>query len=234
MSTDICIIMELVANDILIKPASTLCVCGPSKSGKTCFVFNLIKHSSDMFKNGESPKKILFCYSIQQPMYDEIQRMCGDKIEFFEGVPEISKIQEFADGDHNLIVLDDMMHQVVKAENMENLFTLGSHHLHLSVIFISQNLFQQGKHARTIALNTEYYILYKNPRGSGQINTLSKQLGKSLGGTLKSAYNDAVNITPYGYVFLDMTQHCPDNYRIRSGILPGEQTVIYKPLKGLH
>lgn len=225
--------MEITANDILIKPASTLCVCGPSKSGKTYFVSNFIKHAADMFKDGNSPKKILFCYSIHQPMYNEIQEMCGNRIEFVEGIPEMSKIQEFADGEHNLVVLDDMMHQVVKAGNMEKLFTLGSHHLHLSVIFISQNLFQQGKHARTIALNTEYYILYKNPRDSGQINTLAKQLGMSLGNTLKSAYTDAVSIDPYGYIFLDMTQHCPDSLRIRSGVLPSEQTVIYKPVKGL-
>ena len=57
-----------------------------------------------------------------------------------------------------------------------NLFTKGSHHRNLSVIYIVQNLFHQGKGNRSISLNSHYLVLFKNPRDKLQILTLAKQM----------------------------------------------------------
>ena len=45
----------------------------------------------------------------------------------------------------NLIVIDDQMIEAGKDNRIVNLFTKGSHHRNLSVIYIVQNLFHQGK-----------------------------------------------------------------------------------------
>ena len=42
---------------------------------------------------------------------------------------------KFSDGNHNLIVLDDLSEQVVKDPKMERLFVHGAHHLNLSVFY---------------------------------------------------------------------------------------------------
>ena len=42
----------------------------------------------------------------------------------------------------NLIVIDDQMIEAGKDNRIVNLFTKGSHHRNLSVIYIVQNLFQ--------------------------------------------------------------------------------------------
>ena len=52
-----------------------------------------------------------------------------------------------------------------------NLFTKGSHHRNLSVTYIVQNLFHQGKVKRNISLNSHYLVLFKNPT-----NVLSVQV----------------------------------------------------------
>ncbi|KAG8229448.1 hypothetical protein J437_LFUL005553 [Ladona fulva] len=42
-----------------------------------------------------------------------------------------------------------------------NLFTKGAHHWNLSVIFITQNLFHQGKGRRDISLNSHYIAIWE-------------------------------------------------------------------------
>ena len=46
----------------------------------------------------------------------------------------------------------------------------------ISVMFLTQNLFQQGKCAHTIALNTHVLILMKNMRNASQIGHLARLL----------------------------------------------------------
>ena len=119
----------------------------------------------------------------------------------------------------------DLMHDVVEQKDMELLFTQGTHHRRVSVIFITQNLFPRGKHARTIALNTWYLVLMKNLRDSSTVNTLSRQLypGKSKG--FMEAYQDALT---QGYMVVDMSPHAEDAYRLRTRVFPKEDTIVYK------
>jgi hypothetical protein len=86
------------------------------------------------------------------------------------GVPTNEMIEELtSDRQHTLIVLDDLMHRVVRDADMELLFTQGCHHRRLSVVFITQNSFPKGSRSRTIALNTYNLILMKNARDASQI-----------------------------------------------------------------
>ena len=49
-------------------------------------------------------------------------------------------------------------------ENIAKLFTKGSHHKNASVIFLTQNIFHQNKHSRTINLNAHYLVMFRNVR----------------------------------------------------------------------
>ena len=126
---------------------------------------------------------------------------------------------------HKLIIIDDLMHEVTRNKNMELLFTQGCHHRKISVIFITQNLYPGGKHARTIALNTSYMVLMKNLRDISQVGILSRQLypGRSKG--FVKAYEDALT---HGYLLVDMSPHVEDKYRLRTDIFPGEYPIIYR------
>ena len=89
-----------------------------------------------------------------------------------------------------------------KDKRIENLFARGSHHRNLSVIYIVQNLFHQGKGSRSISLNSHYLVLFKNPRDKLQILTLAKQM------------------YPGQTDFLTTTQ---GNCRLRTNVLPSEE-----------
>ena len=98
-------------------------------------------------------------------------------IEFVKGSPTALEQDSYFDvSKPNLIVFDDQMIDASKDKRIVNLFTRGSHHRNLSVIYIVQNLFHQGKGSRSISLNSHYLVLFKNPRDKLQILTLAKQM----------------------------------------------------------
>ena len=74
------------------------------------------------------------------------------------------------------MVIDDQMEDAGGETRIVNLFTRDSHHLNLSVIYIMQNLFHQGKGSRSIRHNSHYLVLFKNPGDKLQILTLAKQM----------------------------------------------------------
>ena len=92
-------------------------------------------------------------------------------------------------------------------------------------------MFQQGKGQRTISLNSQYTCLFKNPRDSQQISFLARQLFPSNPKFIQQAYIDATS-RPFGYLFLDLKQETPDEYRYRTNIF-GEgdppYPMVYQP-----
>ena len=65
--------------------------------------------------DGEVPKKVLYCYSVSPPLFDEMERNV-ENIEFHEGLLTPRVLAELVgDAAHpNLIILDDMVQQLVK------------------------------------------------------------------------------------------------------------------------
>ena len=77
---------------------------------------------------------------------------------------------------NNLIVLDDKMSSMGDSALLSKLFTEGSHHRNLSVIYIVQNLFDKGKSHRCVSLNAQYLVLFKNPRDTaGMLMAIAKR-----------------------------------------------------------
>ena len=116
------------------------------------------------------------------------------------------------------------MNDVLKNENIERMFTQGCHHRGLSVIFITQNLFAQGKCSRTISLNATYLVLFRNIRDVHQINYLATQLGNKE--QFLKAYHFALRKS-YGYLIVDMSPSTNNNLRLRINVFPGEFPIVF-------
>jgi len=71
-------------------------------------------------------------------------------------------------------VLDDLMSET--NELVANTFTKLLHHRNVSVIHLTQNLFDKNKYAQTISLNAHYLVLFKNPRDVTQFATLARHM----------------------------------------------------------
>ena len=207
---------------------SSIIVTGSSKSGKTYWINKFLQQLDQMFA-GTAPSEVLYYFLHDQPLYAEMRENLKDRITFREGVPSLNDIMEFAkDDQHRLIIFFDVMHLIVDNKDISLLFTNLVHHKKMSCMIVYQNLFSAGKYARTISVNADYLVVFKNVRDKSQIAYLGRQLypGKQAK-MFMAAYMDAVK-SPHSYLVIDMTVTTNDMYRLRSHIFPGEQMIIYQ------
>ena len=115
-----------------------------------------------MWYGGVPPVNIIYCYRQWQPYFNQIEKDVTDII-FHNGLPNTEDIDTWK-SEHTLIILDDLLNEVSKNAITQHIFTIGCHYLNISCIFITQNLYNQGKFARTITLNATYLILFENIR----------------------------------------------------------------------
>ena len=194
----------------------TCIVSGPSGCGKSSLVKAIIQHA--VIK--PRPDKVLWLYAEDQPLYQSMKN-----VEFIQGIPEDLETR-FQRRHNNVLVLDDLMTQCHSDERLTRLFSVGSHHKNLSIIFIIHNLFHYGKEMRTVSLNSHYIILFKNPRDRLQISTLARQMYPGQSQFLVEAFQDATQ-EAYGYLIIDLKPTTPDKLRIRTGILPSDRQLVY-------
>ena len=113
-----------------------------------------------------SPERVTWYYGEWQSAYENLDL---PNLRLEEGLPT-----SFDASKRNIVVLDDLMAET--DERVTNLFTKKSHHCNTSVIYLVQNLFPKNKESRTIRLNSQYIVVFKNPRDVSQITTLAKQM----------------------------------------------------------
>ena len=72
-------------------------------------------------------------------------------------------------------------------------------------------------------MNTHYLVLFKNPRDKSQVNYLARQIEPRSHNwrAFIELYENATK-RPHGYLFIDLTQECPDEDRYRTNILPSD------------
>jgi len=203
---------------------TTILVAGPTLSGKTTFVKKLIR--TRMVQ--PAPERIFWIYKEKD-----------DNIEFGKLKEEFPNLKLYSDLDpeifesinpqeRNLVILDDVMSEAGDSKSVAKLFTQGSHHRNMTVVFLVQNLFHQAKQMRTISLNSHYMVLFKNPRDQGQIRSLSYQMYPNEKNFLADAFSDAT-AAPHSYLLVDLHPETPEHFRVRTKIFPGETTIVYVP-----
>ena len=198
----------------------TCMVVGMTGSGKTVWVQKLMEHAQQTIQ--PSPQRIVWCYSHCQLAYTSLLQSIPS-IEFVRGIPaDLEQDWYFDPNINNLFVIDDQLEEASNNNQIMNLFTKGSHHRNLSVIYLLQNVFHQGKINRTVSLNCQYLVLFKNPGDKMQIMTLAKQMSPRNTQQFLQTYEDAVK-RPYGYLFVDLKPSTPDHCRRRKNVLPGEE-----------
>lgn len=192
----------------------TCVVAGPTGCGKTQWVLKFIDSLSEVVN--PTPTRVVYSYGEWQEAYRNLPR----HVALQEGLTDLPEYSN----DPMLLVIDDQMDAVDK--NVMRLFTKGSHHRNISVIYIVQNLFDQNKEHRTISLNAHYLVVFNNPRDKSQIVNLAKQMYPGETNYVKEAFALATR-EPHGYLLLDLKQSTPEQLRLRSRIFPGETYEVY-------
>ena len=192
--------------DLFHNPARII-IGGFSNSGKSVLCQKLIELYHKKFKH------VLYCGvdSHELQTHPEI----GSKITVSV---DILNPFEYSHLGPILFILDDCFLQAVEDKNVVDTFTKGRHKF-ISTIFITQNIFFSGKHARNIALNCSHYILMKN-RDMNQIECLGRQIfGKGKTKEFVEIYKKAVSMNSFGYLLIDLSANTPEPLQLRTNII---------------
>ena len=205
--------------DTRLRHPFTCLVSGPTCCGKTEFVKKLVQ-SRDWCID-QPVQDIIWCYGEWQPAYEELKH----QVRFTN---EIISPEDLDPRVVHLVILDDQMDNDKDKDKVERLFIKSCHHRNTSVIYIVQNLFSRGKNHRTCSLNTHYFLIFKNPRDSQQVETLSRQMFPTRKRYLTESYIDATRV-PFGYLLIDAKPNTPEHLRLRSDILNRTAQIAYVP-----
>lgn len=218
-------VQEVYFDPRFTKPFSCMIV-GASGCGKSYFVGKMLQNLEHVMN--VVPDNIVWIFTSFQPLYAELQKL-NKNIKFVEGLPDSFDDEDlFPVNQSHLVILDDVIFQASNHPEVAKLFTQYRHHRNMSVLYLTQNVFQQGKYSRTISLNSNYMVLFKNPRDKLQVDILARQVFPSAKASFLESFEDATK-EAHGYLIVDLTPSCPERYRLRTGILPGEWPVVYVP-----
>ena len=181
------------------------------------WVKKLIENRNEMIN--KEINRVIYCYGEWQSEFDKMEN-----VEFIKGVDSVFKDNDFfRSGESTLLILDDLANELSGNPKASKLFTQGIHHRNVSIVFITQNLYKQGKAMRDIQLNCQYLVLFKNCRDVNQIKVLSNQMGLAH---LPETYRK-VTSQPYQPLVVDMRPGTADYLRVRLPVLPGEYMRVY-------
>lgn len=210
-------------NSVKLYAPTTVAIYGPTQSGKTHFVINLMKYANSMFS--ERVEEIYYCYEAYQASYNEIKHVEGvDKVVMYHGMPSVNQCKKWAYmKSHIIVVFDDLMTELSKDREMIKFVTVYSHHMKITMVVLLHNIFPPG--LRTMSLNTHYVVLFKNKRDTLQVELFARRMMKHRVKYFSACYEKAVSHR-YGYLFVDMHPHSDDSYQLRTRIFPPEAPPI--------
>ena len=211
--------------DMRLKTGSTITVAGPSQSGKSTLVEELVKRRSEIFSNGDGgagaePISDVFWYCAYQPT----NKISG--VTYIAGLPNdiMERIKP-----NCLVVLDDYMQELANSSTLTSIMTKAVHHLPMTLIYITQNIFSKSNDNKTRRLNTNYLIIFKNPQDKSQVEYIGRQMYPRDKDFLRSAYEDATGKTAFSYLLIDSHQTTPDEVRVRTNII-NNPMYVYVPM----
>ena len=207
---------------------TSIAIFAPPYSGKSTLTRKILENSATLFTT--QPKFIVYCYNENLPMLEEMKDSLPIPLLKNKGIPTPEDMETWSQGgEHFIIVLDDLQQACERDKKVADMFTVGSHHLNFTVIYLCHNIFGRGAFSRTINLNSHYIILFRNFRDQQQVVTLGRQMFGRKNQYFLDAYDKATK-RPFGYLVINNHPAMRDErFRLVSQITPDQDTVIYLP-----
>jgi len=200
---------------MLFNHPANIILSGPSSSGKTYFLYQLLSNLTEYFNAVITDVYIFYVYN--QELYAKIDAISNLHVQFIKNISE-DVINEILTTNlrPKLFIFDDLMTDL--NDTVLKLFCRGAHHTNTSIVAVMQNIFFTGKHQRTISLNSQYIILFKSPRDIRQVSILASQIMPNDTKYFMSAYKKAVLEKIYSYLLIDLHPLTPSVLRLKSNI----------------
>lgn len=203
---------------ICLRQPFSMLISGPSGSGKTSWVYELIVKKNKVCD--KPPTKITYCYGVNQPI---IAKLSSLGVRTVSGLPDY--ILEQVGGDEpEWLIIDDLMTEALNNPLVSDIFTKGSHHKNISIILLVQDFYRKARETRTISLNANYVLLFKNPRSKLIASYIAREMYPGRSKAFTKIYEMATR-EPYSYLFIDLKNDTPDEVRLLTNVL-GEKKYI--------
>lgn len=129
-----------------------------------------------------------------------------------------------------MLVFDDLYQELIQSKAVCDLTIMPSHHLNISCIMTSHNIFMCAKYSKTISTNLHYILLF-TIRNRLQLSVLGGQLfcQKAKAKNFLKVFDMVVNENPFNPLIIDNSPK-PRNrqYMLCSSVLPGKLPIINK------
>jgi len=170
--------VNLGKDALSFRTPSAMCVSGPSMSGKSEFIANLIKHRNILFDVNFD--QIIYCEPESlvlrhNPIFEKIKASFPGA-QLVIGLPDVVKLNLTLDLRPKLVVIDDLMGPFLNSEAMVELLSVECHHFNITTIFTLQNFFAHSKFGKTIFRNVTYKCIFYNRLDLTEIRTISMQI----------------------------------------------------------
>ena len=106
-------------------------------------------------------------------------------------------------------------------QRIADLFTKGSHHRNISIVYLTQNVLPQEKACRYIALNTQYPVLFNNPIDRLQVAILARRIYSST--------SEEATSRPYGYLIAYLKSSTSEQDRLQINIFECQDQQAFEP-----
>ena len=208
----------------------SVCLIGMNFCGKTTYIAKMLEQAEGVFT--EPPKRVIVCYNIFQDLFRRMSETVPN-ISFYQGLPDRATIEDWAakTGGHLMLVFDDLYHELIQSKAVCDLTIMLSHHLNISCIMTSHNIFMCAKYSKTISTNLHYILLF-TLRNRLQLSVLGSQLfcHKGKARNFVKVYDLVTSENGLGNpLIIDNSPRCTNrSYMLRSRVMPGELPIIYE------
>lgn len=169
--------VTLGEDGLKLKTPFAMMIAGPSQSGKSEFMFNLVKFRHDVCTGDFS--RIIYCqansYAHKNQKFFQKLQAEFPQIELCHSLPDINALHLNLNNLPKLILIDDMMREVVKSDQMSDLVANDVHSFNISVAFSFQNYFARGKNGNNLIRNCHYKVIFYNRSEMLELRNISTQ-----------------------------------------------------------
>lgn len=208
---------------------SSVCICGPSQIGKTSFISRCISERDYIFKGGDKPEHVIYCYSIYQKKYDSLKNDNEDYITFHHGFPDMDTIQSIKSRFNNIwLILDDVLELNLDSKTTLQLLLDRVHHENITLFYVLHDLFFKSSNRRSLSLNTQFFVFFPFRGDNLSFQIFSSRIRRDKSKEFMDIYNDVLHSGKHSYFIVDMHPGNIPTYFIYTLIFKGESPIGYK------
>ena len=215
-------------------PVFRCMVVGPSDSGKSTLILEILKQSTRFFpKPFDHVLLFIPCNSLTSDRQNYIDRLREHvpNLEVIEGLPDSKTILRLEGT--KLLLVDDLFYTACDSQDFMNLAVMASHHGKASLFLTSQNLFFPSRFRMTIQRQFTHWIIFSMISDRAMLANLSKQLldkrdflPKCMD-WFKTEPLFKASYTRYVWIDLNTSNaEMPDELRVRTNIIHGPIIIL--------